>query len=110
MLDATLEVVAEMLDAKMFDIAQRILDVDERKLEMGPQSPRKDARRKHYTVDRCNDIASRVLDARGTTIDFNAWASNVDRWKGMLTKGVDGGKGMLTKGIDGCKIFGRMSR
>ena len=32
---ATLEVVVKMLDMKMLDIAQRILDVDEQKLEGG---------------------------------------------------------------------------
>ena len=31
-----LEEVVEMLDMKMLDIAQRILDVDEQKLEVGP--------------------------------------------------------------------------
>jgi uncharacterized protein YicC (UPF0701 family) len=62
-----LEEVAEMLDTRMRDIARRILDVEERKLEMG-------TRRRENTVDGFNDVASRIrkLDAQGMTIDFDA--------------------------------------
>jgi hypothetical protein len=68
------EVVAEVLDMKMHDIAKTVLDVDEQRLEVGLSS-----------ANGFNDIASWMsmtvidFDARSrlassmTLVDFNAW-------------------------------------
>ena len=92
---AMFEVVAEVLDMKMLDIAKKILDVDEQRLEV-------DIRRRDNIVDGCNDTVSRT---RITVIDFDAWSRlassmllvDFNAWRingdvGLLTKRVDVGK------------------
>jgi hypothetical protein len=107
------EVVGGVLDMKMLDIAERILDVDKQKLDVRPKGPRKVTRRKDNIVNGFNDVANRMrmLDARGMTIDPNGWS----RLDSSMTLGdfnawrIDGGVSMLTKGVDRFKdISSRM--
>ena len=80
---------------KMLDIAKKILDVDEQRLEV-------DIRRRDNIVDGCNDTVSKT---RITVIDFDAWSRlassmllvDFNAWRingdvGLLTKRVDVGK------------------
>ena len=52
----------------MFEVVGKVLDVDEQRLNVGPQGPRKDIGGK--TIDIASKI--RMLNARGMTIDFDA--------------------------------------